>query len=95
MLDDNREVFPPHAAALAVEQLLLRLRAVARFPRGLRDALTRFDRERAASALAPGGFDSWLLSPRGLIELDERRASLLSLLEAQVAERGAGAVLCL
>jgi hypothetical protein len=95
LLDDNREVFPPHAAAAAVEQLLLRLRAVARFPRGLRDALTRFDRERAASALAPGGFDSWLLSPRSLLELDERRASLLSLLEAQVAERGAGAVLCL
>lgn len=95
LLDDNRDVFPPHPTTAVVEQLLLRLRAVARFPRGLRDALTRFDRERAASALAPGDFDSWLLSPRGLIELDERRASLLSLLEAQVRERGAGAVLCL
>jgi hypothetical protein len=68
---------------------------VARFPRGLSEALTRFDRASAARAIAPAGIDSWLLPPRSLIELDERRASLLSLIEAQVAERGAGAVLCL
>jgi hypothetical protein len=95
LLDDNREVFPLHADAASVESLLLRLRSVARFPRGLRDALTRFDRSTAALAFEPAGFESWLLSPRSLIELDERRAGLLSLIEAQVAERGAGAVLCL
>lgn len=95
LLDDNRDAFPLHADPAAVEHLLRRLRDVARFPRGLRDALARFDRARAASVLAPGGFDAWLLSPRSLIELDERRAGLLSLIEAQIAERGAGAVLCL
>ena len=54
-----------------------------------------FDRSRARAALAPGTFDEWLVSPRALIELDERRAGLLSLIDARVAERGEAAVLSL
>lgn len=96
LLDDNREAFPVLTEQLAVDRLLQRLRPVARFPRGLRDALAAFDRERARDALAPAGsFDGWLVSPRALIELDERRAGLLSLVLARVAERGEDAVLSL
>ncbi len=96
VLDDNREAFPVTAPPAAVDQLLRRLKPVARFPRGLRAALLAFDRESAREALAPpGSFEEWLVSPRGLIELDERRAGLLSLVEARVAERGEAAVLSL
>jgi hypothetical protein len=96
VLDDNREAFPVVAERLAVDRLLRRLRPVARFPRGLRDALAAFDRERAGTVLAPpGSFEAWLVSPRALVELDERRAGLLSLVLARVAERGEAAVLSL
>ena len=96
VLDDNREAFPVTAERAAVDQLLRRLRPVARFPAGLLAALTAFDGERAREALAPpGSFEDWLVSPRGLIELDERRAGLLSLIQARVAERGEAAVLSL
>lgn len=96
VLDDNREAFPQLTEQLAVDRLLQRLRPVARFPRGLRDALAAFDRERARDVLAPAGsFEEWLVSPRTLIELDERRAGLLSLILARVAERGEDAVLSL
>jgi hypothetical protein len=94
-LDDNREAFPPHAERVAVERLLQRVKGVARFPKGLRGALAALDRARAREALAPGGFETWLVSPRGLVELDERRAGLLSLIEALVADRGEAAVLSL
>ena len=93
--EDNREAFPDHVQRSLVDPLLRRLRAVARFPRGLRDALTRLDRPRAEALLHPGSFEGWLVSPRSLIELDERRAGLLSLIEAQIALRGEAAVLSL
>jgi hypothetical protein len=96
VLDDNREAFPVAAERAAVDQLLRRLRPLARFPATLLAALTAFDRERARELLAPpGSFEDWLVSPRGLIELDERRAGLLSLIQARVAERGEAAVLSL
>ncbi len=95
-LDDNREAFPVAAERVAVDQLLRRLRPIARFPRGLREALSAFDRERAREVLAPpGSFEEWLVSPRGLVELDERRVGLLSLIVARVAERDEAAVLSL
>jgi hypothetical protein len=94
-LTDNRGAFPLRPDADLVAIALRRLRGVARFPRGLRSALTRLDRARAAETLAPGGFDTWLVPPRSLLDLDERRASLLSLLDARIAERGAERVLCL
>ena len=96
VLDDNREAFPVAAERAAVDQLLRRLKPIARFPKGIREALLAFDRERAREVLAPAGsFEEWLVSPRGLIELDERRAGLLSLVLARVAERGDAAVLSL
>ncbi|MEO7327913.1 MAG: hypothetical protein ABI193_05010 [Minicystis sp.] len=95
ILEDNREAFPDHVQRALVDPLLRRLRGVARFPRGLREALARFDRDRAEAALHPGGFEEWLVSPRSLVELEERRAGLLSLIEAQIALRGEAAVLSL
>ena len=95
VLADNAAAFSPHPDGPTLDAMLRRLRAVARFPRGLRDALARFDRARAAAAFAEGGFETWLLPPRVLVELDERRAALLTLLEARVADRGAAAVLAL
>ncbi|MEP7124123.1 MAG: hypothetical protein ABJE95_24565 [Byssovorax sp.] len=96
VLDDNREAFPVAAERVAVDQLLRRLKPIARFPGALLAALTAFDRERAREVLAPpGSFEDWLVSPRGLVELDERRAGLLSLIQARVAERGDAAVLSL
>lgn len=94
-LAENGTAFPPHADPPSLDRLLRRLRAAARFPRGLRDALARFDRARAAAVFQEGPFPGWLLSPRALVELDERRAALLTLLEARIAERGAEAVLTL
>jgi hypothetical protein len=95
VLADDGAVFSPHPDGPALDVLLRRLRGVARFPRGLRDALARFDRAHATAAFAEGGFETWLLPPRVLVELDERRAALLTLIEARVAERGAEAVLSL
>jgi hypothetical protein len=95
VLGANTGAFPPRADGPSLDRLLRRLSAVARFPRGLRGALQRFDRERAAAVLAAGDFEDRLLSPRALVELDERRAGLLTLIEARVGQRGADAVLSL
>jgi hypothetical protein len=95
VLADNGTAFPPRPDGPTLDHMLRGLRAVARFPRGLRTALAGLDRARAAAAFAGGGFETWLLSPRSLVELDERRAALLTLVEARIAERGVGAVLTL
>lgn len=94
-LADNASAFPPRVDPPTLDRMLRRLRSFARFPRGLRDALARFDRERAQATFTAGRFEGWLLSPRAVVELDERRAALLTLIEARVAERGAAAVLSL
>jgi hypothetical protein len=95
VLADNASAFPAHVERSLLDRLLRRLRAAARFPRGLYDALGRFDRARASRTFNDGPFEGWLLSPRTVIELDERRAALLTLLEARIAEHGAAAVLAL
>ena len=94
-LTANDSAFPSKVDPRAQDLLLVRLRPVARFPRGLRDALVRLDRARARALLAPGPFEGWLVSPRTLIDLDERRASVLTLIEARIAEHGEAAVLSL
>jgi hypothetical protein len=94
-LGDNSGAFPAHVEHTLLDRLLRRLRAAARFPRGLLDALRRFDRGRATRTFNDGPFEGWLLSPRTVIELDERRAALLTLVEARIAEHGAAAVLAL
>jgi hypothetical protein len=95
VLADNGSAFPPRVDAPTLDKMLRRLRAVERFPRGLLGALGALDRDRAAAVFAEGRFSERLLSPRVLVELDERRAALLTLIDARVTVRGADAVLCL
>jgi len=92
-LTDNATAFPGKVDPRALDLLLARLRPVARFPRSLRDALVRLDRPRAEELFKGGPFASWLVPPRTLVDLDERRKSLLTLIEARVAERGEASVL--
>lgn len=92
---DNAGAFPLWTDPRIAERLLGRLRAVQRFPRGLRDALARLDRRTAQAVFSPGAFETWLLPPRALIELDERRLTLLTFLEARIAARGEDRVLSL
>lgn len=95
LLHDNASAFPPHPDAAMVDRSLRRLRATARFPRAMRDALRAFDKDRSAAAFASGGFTTWLLTPRARVELDERRAALLTLIEAKIAAHGEPLVLSL
>lgn len=90
VLDDNATAFPLHVDPRAEARLLNLLRGVARFPKHLRAALEALDRASAAATLAPGSFETWLISPRSLVALEERRVSLLSLLEAKIAAAGGG-----
>lgn len=92
--DDNMSAFPPAGDRFS-ETPLNRLRGVRRFPRKLREALVGLDRQHVSSLFLSGGFENWLLSPRALIGLNERRAAILCLIEARVLERGADAVLTL
>lgn len=93
LLVDNDGAFPLHLEAGALDPLLRDIRSFQRFPRGLVTALRKLDRERATPVFSPGAFETWLLSPRALIELEERRAGVVSLVEARIGERGEAAVL--
>jgi len=115
VLADNAGAFPRLIHEHALDLVLSRLAAVARFPRPLRDALFRLDRAAAAAALAPGSlaslaprapapptaaaapqnFASWLVAPRTLVGMDERRAALITLIEARIREHGEAIALSL
>ncbi|WP_437957791.1 hypothetical protein WME76_41885 [Sorangium sp. So ce119] len=94
-LEANASAFPLHVRAHELDRQLERLIEAARFPRALRDALARFGPEEAAAALRPGGIEEELVPPRALVELEERRQALLSLIETKIADRGEDAVLSL
>ncbi|WP_437689081.1 hypothetical protein [Sorangium sp. So ce176] len=94
-LEANASAFPLHVRARELDRQLERLVEAARFPRALRDALARFGPEEAAAALRPGGIEEELVPPRALVELEERRQALLSLIETKIADRGEDAVLSL
>jgi hypothetical protein len=93
VLFDNVNAFSPAPARTASSSLLKRLTLAQRFPRALRAGLIALTPARAAALFAPGGFETWLLPPRALVELEERRAALLSLIEAKIAGRDEAAVL--
>ena len=93
---DNDTAFSPSKNfANAEAKLLERLKPIVRFPRSLLDALTKFDRVRAREVFLPGTFDTWLLSPRTLMLLDERRSTLMTLVASRVSEYGEASVLSL
>ena len=93
VLFDNVNAFSPARARTASSALLKRLTSAERFPRALRAGLIALTPARAAELFAPREFDSWLLPPRALVELEERRAALLSLIEAKIAGRDEATVL--
>jgi len=98
LLADNDGAFPWKSAynvSRGEARLLDRLKPILRFPRTLRDALLRFDRTRMGEIFTAGAFESWLLPPRTLVILDERRATLLTLIQARVDAYGEQAVLSL
>ncbi|WP_437675593.1 hypothetical protein [Sorangium sp. So ce131] len=95
ILEANASAFPLQVKAHALDRQLDRLVEAARFPRALRDALARFGPDEAAAALRPRGFEGELVPPRALVELEERRQALLSLIAAKIAARGEAAVLSL
>lgn len=93
---DNDTAFSPSKNfANAEAELLERLKPIVRFPRSLLDALTKLDRVRAREVFLAGTFDTWLLSPRTLMLLDERRSTLMTLVASRITEYGEAAVLSL
>lgn len=82
-LNDNDSAFPGVIGAEAADLLLRRLRPVASFPAALADGLRRFDRAAARRQLQSGTFEDWLLGPRELTDLHERRSTLLTLVVAR------------
>lgn len=95
MVAENDGAFPTKIIPSAEAKLLDRIKVFVRYPRSLRDVLNKFDRTRAREVFMPGAFDTWLLSPRTLMLIDERRLSLLTLIEARIVEYGEKAVLSL
>jgi hypothetical protein len=93
VLFDNEYAFPVRPSIESMSSNLHRLRAVRRFPRALRDGLAALDPARERELFTGGAFDGWLLAPRGVVELDQRRLAVLSLVEAEIAARGEAAVL--
>lgn len=95
VLAENGGAFPQKSFASGETRLLDRVKPVMRFPKTLRDALVQLDRQRCLRIFMPGKFDSWLLSQRTLMLLEERRATLLTLLESRIAAYGEQVVLSL
>ncbi len=83
VLDDNDSAFPPHPEPSSLASMLRRVKEVKRFPRGLATALAKLDRAAMAKVINGDRFEGWLLTPRALIELDERRLAVLTLLLAR------------
>jgi hypothetical protein len=86
---DQQQAFPGFLAPKAWDVLLGRVRPVVRFPRGLGETLAHFDRATAEAALRSGAFDDWLLGPRDVVELVDRCATLLTLVNARIEQYGA------
>jgi hypothetical protein len=86
LLWDNPNAFSEGLREDALEGALTALRSVRRFPSELRAALSSLDRARVRTLFQPGAFESWLLPPRALVGLDERRATVLSLMDSRSIE---------
>ena len=85
---DQRDAFPGFLAPQAWQVLLERVRPIVRFPRGLAEALERLDRIRAEAELRAGRFNDWLVGPRDIADLTERRTTLLTLVHARIDQVG-------
>lgn len=86
LLWENPSAFSEGQGEGALNDALAALRSIRRFPKELHAALAALDRDRARALFQPGAFETWLLPPRALIGLDERRAAVLTLIDARAAE---------
>jgi hypothetical protein len=86
LLWENPSAFSDGLGEGALNDALAALRSVRRFPKELRVALAALDRDRARALFQPSAFETWLLPPRALIGLDERRAAVLTLIGANAVE---------
>jgi hypothetical protein len=85
---ENDGAFPSKDFPNAEARLLERLKPVVRFPRSMFDALEKFDRVHAQEVFMRGPFETRLVSPRTLMLIDERRATLLTLIAARIGGYG-------
>jgi len=94
-LGGEQGAFPGFLAPKTVDFLFEPVRPLVRFPRGLDEALRRLDRAQAQALLQNGGFEQWLVGPRDITDLLERKATLQTLLEARVSKAGRDATFSL
>jgi hypothetical protein len=92
---DNGDAFPGAVSPAALDLVLDRLKPLKRFPRGLRQGLRSFDDDAARATLAAKQQEDQLFGPRQLADLQDRRSTLLSLLESCVLKYGEGRALSL
>ena len=92
---DNRGAFLDHPEAKSLDIGLNHLKRVVRFPKRLVAKLRAFEPAAATALLRPGAFADWLLAPRSVAEMMERRHAILSLVDSRVAQSGEGAALAL
>jgi hypothetical protein len=93
-LKENGGAFNERADPRGLDSLLAQLKRMNRFPKRLIDHLRAFDRAEADRTLRAGAFTSWLVATRPLSEMMERRRTIVSLIDARMAElRETGLVL--
>jgi len=92
---DNTGAFPGYLTPQAQDLLLRRLRPLRQFPVGLDEALRQLDGPTAKRLLQNGAFSAWLVGPRQLTDLAERRSTLRTLLRAKVERYGTKTVFSL
>jgi hypothetical protein len=92
ILDANEGAFALRPDPSALRAATVKLRAVRRFPRGLRARLLAFDAAAQARSLLGPRFEDWLVSPRAVADLDQRRQQLIAVIDERIAADGQGAV---
>ncbi|MET0596165.1 MAG: hypothetical protein ABW133_25945 [Polyangiaceae bacterium] len=87
-LAENGGAFNERADPRGLDVLLTQLKRVNRFPKRLIDRLRAFDRAEADRVLRDGPFTNWLVATRPLSEMMERRRTIVSLVDARLADQG-------
>jgi len=87
-LKENGGAFNERADQRGLDSILAQLKRVNRFPKRLIDRLREFDRAEADRTLRSGPFTTWLVATRPLSEMMERRRTIVSLVDARLADLG-------
>jgi hypothetical protein len=92
-LRENGGAFNERADPRSLDSILAQLKRVNRFPKRLIDRLRTFDRAEADRTLRAGTFTNWLVATRPLSEMMERRRTIVSLVDARMADLGEAGVM--